>query len=75
MTAPIPMATPVGAHADLLSPLFSSDLAPLFWRPSRIGVTSAWWTHVPFAQWLITATRPRSIVELGTHGGVSYAPF
>jgi glycosyltransferase involved in cell wall biosynthesis len=50
-------------------------LAPLFWRPARLGVLSAWYGHVPFAHWLVSVHRPASIVELGTHWGVSYAAF
>jgi glycosyltransferase involved in cell wall biosynthesis len=50
-------------------------LAPLFWPPARLGVLSAWYGHVPFAHWLVGAHRPASIVELGTHWGVSYAAF
>lgn len=50
-------------------------LAPLFWPPARLGVESAWYGHVPFAHWLVAAHRPRLIVELGTHNGVSYAAF
>jgi hypothetical protein len=55
--------------------LTAAEIAPLFWRPIRLGVISAWWEHVPFAHWLVTAIQPRSIVELGTHNGVSYAAF
>jgi hypothetical protein len=36
---------------------------------------SAWWGHVPFAHWLVTALRPGLIVELGTHHGVSFSSF
>lgn len=55
--------------------LTAAELAPLFWRPARLGVVSAWWEHVPFAHWLIAAMKPKSLVELGTHNGVSYAAF
>ena len=36
---------------------------------------SAWIDHGPFAFWLIQALRPRTLVELGTHGGYSYFVF
>jgi regulator of replication initiation timing len=55
--------------------LTTTDLAPLFWRPARLGVVSAWWEHVPFAHWLVAAMQPKSLVELGTHNGVSYSAF
>lgn len=55
--------------------LAASELAPLFWRPVRVGLVSAWWEHVPFGQWLVAAIRPRTLVELGTHNGVSYGAF
>jgi hypothetical protein len=55
--------------------LTATELAPLFWRPARLGVVSAWWEHVPFAHWLVAAMQPKSLVELGTHNGVSYAAF
>ena len=57
------------------SPLISRDLEPVFWTPERLGRTSAWWGHVPFAFWLVATAEPRLLVELGTHEGVSYAAF
>lgn len=53
--------------------LKASALDPLFWRAERLGSTSAWWQHVPFAHWVVDAVAPRTLVELGTHAGVSYA--
>jgi len=44
-------------------------------HPERIDITSAWIGHLPFAFWIIDAVRPDSLVELGTHGGVSYCAF
>jgi glycosyltransferase involved in cell wall biosynthesis len=59
----------------VFAPLIDPALEPLFWRPARLGVLSAWYGHVPFAHWLVSVHRPQSIVELGTHWGVSYAAF
>ncbi|MGE4062290.1 MAG: rhamnan synthesis F family protein [Rhodospirillaceae bacterium] len=42
-----------------------------FWSPLYLE-ESAWLDHGAFAFWLIEAHRPRSLVELGTHGGYSY---
>lgn len=40
--------------------------------PSRVA-EPLWWTgHIPFAMWLVEATKPKTIVELGTHTGNSY---
>ncbi len=58
-----------------LAPLLAPGLAPLFWRPQRLDRDSAWTAHTPFAHWLVTAARPRVLVELGTHNGVSYSAF
>jgi hypothetical protein len=44
----------------------------MFWMPER-QAPSAWIEHVPFAFWLADVLRPRRIVELGTHNGVSYS--
>jgi GT2 family glycosyltransferase/glycosyltransferase involved in cell wall biosynthesis len=48
--------------------------AELDWQPDY-QAESAWHEHIPFAFWLVKALQPRSIVELGTHWGVSYAAF
>lgn len=58
-----------------LDPLLSQGLDPLFWTPERVGLSSAWWAHVPFAFWIVAACKPGLLVELGTHNGISYAAF
>jgi glycosyltransferase involved in cell wall biosynthesis len=58
-----------------LTVLSDPCLDPLFWRAERLGSPSAWWQHVPFAHWIVCATAPRLLVELGTHTGVSYFAF
>lgn len=42
-----------------------------FWSPLYLE-ESAWLDHGAFSFWLIETLRPRSFVELGTHGGYSY---
>ena len=72
MDAPSAIPSP---SPNALAPLLAPEIGPLFWRPSRAGVESAWAGHVPFALWLVPALRPRVLVELGTHNGVSYCAF
>jgi hypothetical protein len=47
---------------------------PLSLLPKYIA-PSAWWEHVPIAHWLIAELLPGSVVELGTHYGVSFFAF
>ncbi len=63
------------ADTTSLDVLANPALDAVFMRPSRIDVPSAWYGHVPFAHWLIAHAAPRSLVELGSHNGVSYAAF
>jgi glycosyltransferase involved in cell wall biosynthesis len=36
---------------------------------------SSWTEHIPFGMWLVSALRPRVVVELGTFLGTSYCAF
>jgi O-antigen biosynthesis protein len=47
----------------------------LFAKPIRLHAESAWNEHVPFAMLLVELLRPRVVVELGTHRGVSFCAF
>ena len=66
--------TPVSA-SDPLKDIDLSASPALLESPQRLGKPSGWWAHVPFAAWIVEATRPRVLVGLGTHHGVSYAAF
>jgi O-antigen biosynthesis protein len=46
-----------------------------FAPPAYLAPVSAWVTHIPFAFTLTALARPRVLVELGTHYGVSYLAF
>ena len=72
----VTQATQLATAPELsLQALLAPPLEPLFARPSRLGVDSAWYGHLPFARWLVQSLQPRLLVELGTHAGVSYAAF
>lgn len=47
----------------------------IFSYPNRLIKSSAWIQHIPFAFYLIEVLRPKVVVELGTHTGVSYSAF
>ena len=42
-------------------------------QPDRLTDVRSWHGHIPFAFWVIEAAEPRTVVELGTHKGDSFA--
>lgn len=50
-------------------------LSPLSFQEPPVLTPSGWIEHGPFAAWLIEATRPNLLVELGTHWGYSFFAF
>ncbi len=52
-----------------------SLLQSAFLEPAILNRPDSWAGHVPFAFWLIEATRPDMLVELGTYSGNSYFSF
>jgi len=46
-----------------------------FAQPLRLDTISAWVEHIPFGMLMIDILRPKILVELGTHTGVSYSAF
>ncbi len=46
-----------------------------FWMADWVPVASVWHDHAPFAFWLMEIHRPRCLVELGVHSGLSYMAF
>lgn len=72
--APTPATPPTDAEA--FDPLSSVPLIKAVNLPSsRPEHASAWHGHIAFAHWLVVATQPRVLVELGTQNGVSYSAF
>src|SRR5580704_14383656 len=56
--------------------ILQASISPVsFWPPDYTPPHSAWLEHAPFAFWLIETLRPRFLVELGTHSGLSYFAF
>jgi O-antigen biosynthesis protein len=60
---------------DPIAPLFAGTLEACLWYPERLVWPNSWVAHIPFAFWLISALRPRLLVELGVYTGNSYAAF
>ncbi|MCE7527863.1 class I SAM-dependent methyltransferase [Polynucleobacter sp. IMCC 30228] len=52
-----------------------SPLKAAAFRPLSLMSPNPWVGHLPFAYWVIGATRPPIFVELGTHTGNSYFAF
>jgi hypothetical protein len=49
-------------------------MKPQSLKPSY-AAPSSWWQHVPIAHWLVATLQPVTVVELGTHYGVSFFAF
>jgi hypothetical protein len=49
-------------------------MKPQSLKPSY-AAPSSWWQHVPIAHWLVATLQPETVVELGTHYGVSFFAF
>lgn len=47
----------------------------IFEQPLKLDGNNTWIQHIPFAFFLISAVRPKTIVELGVHTGESYFSF
>lgn len=56
-------------------PTFNPLDHPVCFSPPARLAQSAWIQHVPFGMTLIDLLRPATVVELGTHYGVSYCAF
>ena len=55
---------------------FELPLARCAWlEPHNLSSPAPWAGHIPFAAWLMAATRPRTLVELGVYSGISYLAF
>lgn len=59
----------------MASSAISDFLSPLSLQDPPVVTPSGWLEHAPFAAWLIEATRPNLVVELGTHWGYSFFAF
>ncbi|MDO5290470.1 MAG: class I SAM-dependent methyltransferase [Pseudomonadota bacterium] len=57
-------------------PLLALPCAGSAWmEPACLSSPAPWAGHIPFAAWLMAATRPRTLVELGVYSGISYLAF
>ena len=50
------------------------DKESFFWTPDYLDI-SGWIEHIPFAFWIIESLKPKMVVELGVHNGLSYFAF
>ena len=73
MTLPDPSETEAEAGA---APALALPHAASAWmEPAVLSSPAPWAGHIPFAAWLMAATRPRTLVELGVYSGISYLAF
>lgn len=58
-----------------MSSVFRIEDHPILFLKPRLSEPYSWAGHVPFAYLLVELTRPRLLVELGSHSGNSYLGF
>ena len=51
------------------------DYPLIFSYPERLTLPSPWVEHIPFAFYIVSAIKPKKIIELGTYKGNSYCAF
>jgi Methyltransferase domain len=68
-----PINTVQAPAADITE--WKAFVSPSVFAAPAVFAESAWAEHTPFASWLIEATNPGVLVELGTHAGLSYFTF
>src|ERR1043166_1004550 len=72
-TGAIPSLSVAGLPDEKAAQILRFCLSPASFRiPEQIGPQPSWLEHAPFAFWLVDVLQPRTLVELGTHGGFSY---
>lgn len=59
----------------ILSAMNNKEIRNLIPQDLCLYYDTAWIGHGPFAMWSTITFRPKTIVELGTHGGYSYFAF
>lgn len=67
-------ASQVTARERLFLASLFNDSTSILQVPAHLDL-SAWTGHIPFAFWLMDIVRPETLVELGTHTGVSFCAF
>ena len=75
MTLPDPSETEAEAEAGAAPALALPHAASAWMEPAVLSSPAPWAGHIPFAAWLMAATRPRTLVELGVYSGISYLAF
>lgn len=58
-----------------MSAVFRIEDHPIVFLRPRLDKPYSWAGHIPFAYLVVDLTRPRRLVELGTHSGNSYLAF
>ncbi len=69
------MSTKQQSHLSIYDLKIIYAYPQIFDNPKYLSGVSAWYGHIPFAFWCMSALKPRVFVELGTHYGDSFFAF